>query len=163
MAQKDQTWGIFSGDASTSELSINYQYSSEGVVSNRDIVYKYDGTDISGEGFTFKPSIPCQFTITPYEWKTLNTANVKADTTHDPETGYYARLKFDFTDKLSKVKFRCIGKVSAKDGSEINKWITLGVQDKSGNLRDYIMMANIKPDQVSLVSSGSVECEYTTL
>ena len=145
-------------------MNINYQYASEGVVSYRDITYKLlDGDKIEGEGFSFAPSAKCEYTASPYEWSALGTKNVKADTTHDPETGYYARLTYDFTDQLKNVKIRCIGKVSSSDGTEITRWINLGTSGDNRNLTHWIMMTNIKPDQVKLVASGEVSCESAAL
>ena len=163
-AQKDRTWGIFSGTVKDGQMNINYQYASEGVVSYRDITYKLlDGDKIEGEGFTFEPSAKCEYTASPYEWSALGTTNVKADTTHDPETGYYARLTYDFTDQLKNVKIRCIGKVSSSDGTEITRWINLGTSGDNRKLTNWIMMTNIKPDQVKSVASGEVSCESAAL
>jgi hypothetical protein len=160
-AQKDQSWGIFTGEDSKNQLKVNYQFSSEGIVSYRDIVFvkKSDGS-LVGDGFTFKPSTPCIFTKTPSPWKNLETSNVKADTFHDPETGYYARLTFEFPTAKQDMKIRCIGEVADANGATIARWINIGFLG-TGNINNWNMGTNIRPDQVDSVDQGKVTCEYS--
>jgi hypothetical protein len=159
-AQKDQSWGIFKGTLKDSSLNINYQYSSEGVVSYRDITYKERDGNLVGEGFTFAPSNECAFTKSEYLWKKLDVTHVKADTFHDPETGYYARLRFEFPNSKKDMKIRCIGSVSTSDGIEIARWINIGFLG-TGNIKSWNMATNIMPEEVSQVSKGDVTCQYS--
>lgn len=160
-AQKDQSWGIFTGTFADKTLSINYQFASEGVVSYRDISYSESANgDLSGEGFIFKPSKSCEFTKNPYLWQPLEVAGVEAGTFHDPETGYYAQLKFTFPTSKKDMKIRCIGAVKDSQGGEIARWINLGFLG-TGNIHHWNIATNIKPDQVDLVSQGDVTCQYS--
>jgi hypothetical protein len=115
---------------------------------------------IEGEGFTFKASQSCAFTKSPYPWKPLKVSAIKADTFHDPETGYYARLKFEFPTAKKDMKIRCIGTVSDADGASIARWINIGFLG-TGNINHWNMATNIRPEQVDLISSGDVTCQYS--
>ncbi len=160
-AQKDQSWGIFTGKNEKDKLSISYQFLSEGVVSYRDIIFtKSPNGNFAGEGFRFTPSESCRFTKSGYLWKSLATSNVKADTFHDPETGYYARLTFEFPTAEQDMKIRCIGAVSDSQGKVIARWINFGFLG-TGNINNWNMGTNIRPDQVDSVPQGQVSCEYS--
>jgi hypothetical protein len=160
-AQKDQSWGIFTGQRDKSSLKVNYQYFSEGVLSYRDIAFSSSSAgNISGEGFTFKPSDSCRFSEDAIAWNSLETTQIKADTFHDPETGYYARLAFKFLNAKKDMKIRCIGSVSDEKEVQITRWITMGFLG-TGNINSWNMTTNIRPDQVDAIAQGSVSCEYS--
>jgi hypothetical protein len=142
-------------------VNISYQYSSEGLVSNRDIRFtKSAAGNISGDGFTFKPSDNCLFSKSNYSWKPLETSDITADTFHDPETGYYTRLTFKFPTTKQNMKIRCVGVVSDSIGNTIARWINIGFLG-TGNINNWNMGTNIRPDQVDSVSRGNVTCEYS--
>ena len=155
-AQKDNSWGIVTGPVGENELVLEYQYLSEGLLSTRTLTLQRKGADLSGEGFTYKPSTQCG---SGEGWTETAVSNVAADMFHDPETGYYARVHFNVAGPVQGYRYRCIATVTKADGNTIVQWVGEGITDETNAMGRQNLQTNIRPDQVKELDNGRVACQ----
>lgn len=157
--QKDSSWGLVSGSSQSDTLNLDYQYLSEGVLSTRTLTLKREGEKLAGEGWAFQRTDKCGI---GQGWQASMTTEVRTDTFHDPETGYYARAFFKIAGPLNGYSYRCIATVTDKSQKIVAEWVGAGVTDVSNAARTQNMQTNIRPEQVSEISDGSVICQTRT-
>lgn len=155
-AQKDNSWGIVTGPVGENELVLEYQYLSEGLLSTRTLTLKREDAELSGEGFTYKPTAQCG---SGEGWTETAVSNVAADMFHDPETGYYARVHFNVAGPVQGYRYRCIATVTKADGNTIVQWVGEGITDETNAMGRQNLQTNIRPDQVKELDNGRVACQ----
>ena len=57
--EKDSSYGTFTGEYLNNQLKIAFKFKSEGSESTREIIFTKDGDNLTGDGFTYKPSDSC--------------------------------------------------------------------------------------------------------
>ena len=57
--EKDSSYGTFTGKYLDNQISISFTFQSEGTQSVRQILFTKDGDNLTGDGFTYKPSDSC--------------------------------------------------------------------------------------------------------
>ena len=57
--EKDSSYGTFKGKYLDNQLTASFTFQSEGTESVREIIFTKDGNNLSGDGFTYKPSNSC--------------------------------------------------------------------------------------------------------
>lgn len=155
-AQKDSSWGQIKGVESDSALTLEYQYLSEGLLSNRQLTLTREGQDgIKGEGWNFKRAA-CGIGD---GWTIANVTSATADTFHDPETGYYARAHFTIAGPLNGYTYRCIATISDPEGKVIVDLVGTGMTNTSTAAKRQNMQGNIRPEEVKNVSAAEVICQ----
>lgn len=159
-AQKDSSWGLVEGEVSPTALDLNYQFISEGLLSTRTLSLTRDGKKLSGEGFTYEPTSTCGI---GQGWSEAAVSNVVADTFHDPETGYYARVKFALEGPANGYAYRCIATVSGSANEKIISWVGFGITDKTTATKRQGMQTNIKPSQKDAVAAAALTCQVRSL
>ena len=58
--EKDSSYGVFTGNLTADQLTIDFTFQSEGVESKRQITLTKSGKELSGEGYTYKPVSDCK-------------------------------------------------------------------------------------------------------
>ena len=58
--EKDSSYGTFTGRFLQNQVKIQFKFMSEGIESTREIIFTKDGKNLSGDGFTYKPSESCK-------------------------------------------------------------------------------------------------------
>lgn len=58
--EKDSSYGTFTGKYLNNQLTIAFKFMSEGSESTREIIFTKDGDNLTGDGFTYKPSDSCK-------------------------------------------------------------------------------------------------------
>ena len=64
-AEKDSSYGTFSGKLKDSELNISFNFWSEGILSTREITYELVDKKLKGEGFEYQPRTDCREILYP--------------------------------------------------------------------------------------------------
>jgi hypothetical protein len=157
-AQKDSTWGLVQGAVSSESVTLDYQYISEGVLSDRSLVLTRTDSPagLSGEGFTYALSDTCG---RGPGWTAADVADISTDTVHDPENGYFVRVRAKINGDAAGYAYRCIATVTDADGGTIADWVSFGTTTDGNALKRQVMMTNIRPEQVEQVAAGAVMCE----
>lgn len=154
--QKDSSWGLIRGESTDSALKIEYEFISEGIVSTRTLTVDRTADGFSGEGFTYTASATCG---TAEDWVEAKTSDPATDTIHDPETGYYARVRFSILDQASSYQYRCIATVTDANNEIISDWVAFGNMSGQTASTKLTMQTNIRPEQVKQVASGRLICQ----
>jgi len=58
--EKDNSKGAFVGTFTNNKLTMDYAFWSEGVLSNRPVIYSKSGDLLSGDGFVLNPTAKCE-------------------------------------------------------------------------------------------------------
>jgi hypothetical protein len=59
-AEKDSSYGTFTGTINKSKLKTSFEFWSEGQLSTREIIYTIENGSLNGEGFSYEPKENCQ-------------------------------------------------------------------------------------------------------
>lgn len=153
---KDSSWGLVHGTASESALVLEYQYISEGVLSTRELTLDRTDTGLTGEGFTYNRTDSCGVGA---GWSEAAATDINVSTIHDPENGYFARVRFLLAPDGKPYDYRCIATATDASQGVIVDWVGFGTIDARGSASPRELLTNITPEQVEEVEAASLACQ----